>query len=85
MPNPNNRVRKEQWDICERCGLLYPMGSLVKQKGLLVCTRTCFDNLEVERRQQLIMRVLGDGITQEGVDTRPFDRAFFQGFDDEVM
>lgn len=85
MPNPNNRVRKQQWDICERCGFIYPMGSLVKQKGLLICTRTCFDNLMIERRDQLIMRILGDGISQEGVDLRAYDRSFFQSFDDEVM
>jgi hypothetical protein len=84
VPNPNNRVTKEQWDLCERCGLLWAMSKLIKQKGLMVCPRD-IDNLEVERRDQLIMRILGDGISQEGVDTRVYDRSFFQGFDDEVM
>lgn len=83
MPNPNNRVKKEQWDICERCGFLYSMGQLVKQKGIMVCPKDV-DNLEIERRDQLIMKILGDNI-QEGVDTRPTDKSFFQGFDDEVM
>lgn len=85
MPNPLNRVTKEQWDTCERCGFLYPMSRLVKQKGTLVCVKTCVDNLMIERREQLIMRILGDGVTQEGVDTRVYDRSFFQGWDEEVL
>lgn len=85
MPNANNRVRKQQWDTCQRCGFLFPMGMLVKQKGLLICTRpTCFDNLEVERRSQVIERTLSSGNDQEGVDLRAFDRGMFDGFDEEV-
>lgn len=84
MPNPNNRVTKEQWDNCDTCDRLYPMSKLTKQKGNLVCGPD-FDNLEVERRDQLIMKILGDGISQEGVDTRVYDRTFFQGSDDETL
>jgi hypothetical protein len=77
-------VTGQQWQLCDRCGLAYPMGELVKQKGMMVCTRTCFDNLEVERRQQMIERTLVAASDQEGVDNRTYDRGFFDGFDEEV-
>lgn len=86
MPNPNNARKGEQWDTCMQCGFLFPMSRLVMQKGLLICTRrTCFDNLEPERREQVIQKVLGVGTEQEGVDLRTEDRAFFHGFDEEVV
>lgn len=83
MPQSRNNVTKQQWQLCDRCGLNYPMGSLVKQKGILVCTK-CLDNLTVEHRSFEIERVLGANIT-EGVDTRVVDRGFFDGFDDQVQ
>jgi hypothetical protein len=60
------------------------MSSLVKQKGLLLCTRTntCFDDLTVERRPWVIMQVLGiTGMDIEGADMRVVDRGFFEDFD----
>lgn len=84
MPQPNNVVLHQQWQTCERCGFLYPMGKLTKQKGLLVCTQRCYDNLEVERRPWVIEQVLttGGATDQEGLDTRQIDRGFFDGFDE---
>lgn len=84
MPNPLRPVG-EQWDVCDRCGFLFPLSQLVKQKGLLICSRrTCFDNLEIERRERNIEQVLGAGVEQEGADMRVIDRAFFTGTDEEV-
>lgn len=84
MPQPVNNVRHEQWDTCDQCGRLFPMSKLVKQKGALICTqkRTCFDNLEIERRPLEIMQTLGEAQDQEGVDLRVIDRGFFEGFDE---
>lgn len=86
MPQPKNRVTGEQWQTCDRCGRLFPMSKLVKQKGLLVCTNrlTCFDDLTVERKDMEIEQALNTGVDQEGADTRQADRGFFEGFDDGV-
>lgn len=62
------------------------MGDLVKQKGMLICKRTCFDNLTVERRAYIIGQMLGQGADQEGSDLRVVDRGFFdQGNDEGVV
>lgn len=69
--------------MCQQCGRWYPIGSLTKQKGLLVCTTgTCFDNLDVERRGFEINMLLGSGLNTEGQDMRQFDKGFFEGFDE---
>jgi hypothetical protein len=60
------------------------MSQLVKQKGLLVCAKMCYDDLTVERRQIEIMRVLGAGVQQEGADLRVIDRSFWIRSDEEV-
>jgi hypothetical protein len=85
MPQANNNVRREQWQNCDRCGFLYPMSQLVKQKGLLLCMRLCFDNLTVERRPWIIEQTMNPGgaTDQEGLDTRQIDRGFFEGFDEQ--
>ena len=88
MPQPVNACRGEQWQSCDRCGRLYPMSSLTKQKGMMLCQTTpCFDNLDVERREYIIERVMNPGSAQdqEGVDTRAIDRGFFDGFDDQTF
>jgi len=89
MPQPVNARRGEQWQSCDRCGRLFPMGQLAKQKGLLICTAPlgCWDNLEVERRESMIERVMNPGSAQdqEGVDTRAIDRGFFEGFDEQTF
>lgn len=84
MPQANNNRKGEQWDFCDRCGFMFPMSQLVKQKGLLLCTRTqtCFDDLEIERRDIKIMSILGEGVEQEGVDLRSIDRGFFESWDE---
>lgn len=83
---PNSRARHgEQWDTCQGCGFLFPMSQLVMQKGSLRCTRKCcFDNLEVERMPQSIMRILGTTPEEEGSDRRWVDRAFFDTRQDEL-
>jgi hypothetical protein len=87
MPQPSNNIKYTQWQSCDQCGRLFPMSSLVKQKGLLICTSTCFDNLEVERRPWAIMQVMNPGAAQdqEGADLRTIDRGFFEGVDQEVQ
>lgn len=84
MPQAVNNLKYQQWDACDRCGFFFPMGQLVKQKGLLICIRrTCFDNLTVERRSAVIEQVLGPQTAAniEGADTRVIDRGFFEDFD----
>ncbi len=83
MPNALNRRTGSQWEICDRCGFQFPIGQLVRQKGLLVCTRTCFDDLTVERRPYMIEQILGTAVDQEGVDLRVIDRGFFDLGSDE--
>lgn len=80
MPNPKNNLTRQQWQKCDRCGFLFPMGSLQKQKGMLL-DQKCIDNLQIERRQYLIMEILGQ-TTTEGVDMRVVDRGFYEGFDE---
>lgn len=83
--NTRNRCG-QQWAPCQRCGFMYPMGKLVVQKGLLVCTnKHCFDSLEVERRSLVIERCLSSGIEQEGVDLRQVDSGFFLGQAEEIF
>jgi len=54
-------VWEEQWELCDRCGFLYPISQLTKQKNLLVCTKTCVDDLSIEKRQRQIAEILADG------------------------
>lgn len=70
----------QQWDFCQRCGQLYPMGELTLQKGLLVCTAHCHDNLDVEHRQRLIDDILGTQDSQEGADQRQEHWNYFAGW-----
>lgn len=85
MPQPNNNIKGSQWDMCGQCGQWFPMGSLTKQQGLLVCTRgTCFDDLTVERRGFMIEQVFNDqgGWDIELSDRRQLDKGFFEGYDE---
>lgn len=84
MPNPVNRRRKEQWDLCDRCGLLFPISQLSRQKGLMVDKR-CQDTLATERHSLEVMKALSIGAEHEGVDRRSIDMAFFVGHDEEVV
>lgn len=85
--NPRNCLFNQQWDVCARCGKRYPMSMLRMQEGVLRCTRTCQDNLEIKRRPAIIARVLSDQAVQtEGMDWRWVDRAWDQGqWEDEVF
>lgn len=49
----------------------------------MLCSKD-LDNLEIERRDIEIERILGSNET-EGVDTRVFDQSFFDGFDTEIQ
>ncbi len=57
------------WSVCDRCGFQYPLGQLVAQKGLMVCTLYCFDNTDIEYRPLQIQQVLDSG--GEGVPDTP--------------
>ena len=51
-------IQRVEWDFCDRCGFEYPITQLITQKGLKVCTKTCFDKTLVEERQIVIAAVL---------------------------
>lgn len=53
-------IQRVEWDFCDRCGFEYPVTQLVIQKGLKVCTRTCFDNTQIEERPLIIAEILDD-------------------------
>lgn len=48
----------QAWSTCDRCGFIYPLGQLVVQKGLRVCTRFCSDQLDIEYRPKVIEEIL---------------------------
>lgn len=86
MPNPVNALKGQQWDICQRCGRLFPVRQLTMQLGLRLCTqRVCLDDPIVWRREQQIVRILSEGEQLEGTDTRFIDQAFFPGQDEEIL
>lgn len=64
---------------------MYPMSYLVVQKGLMICTRHCFDDIQNELRPLEVQRALNSGIEQEGVDLRMVDRGFFLGQNEEIF
>lgn len=72
--NPKNSLTGDQWDFCDRCGILHPIGDLARQRGLLLCEKD-MDNLDVERRELIIAEILG-GDNNEGADLRVVDKAF---------
>jgi hypothetical protein len=63
-----NYIRRSQWQLCDRCGLMYPLTQLTRQQGLTVCTRTCTDNLDNQYRPKQIAEVLAT--PGEGTDER---------------
>lgn len=54
---------------CQRCGFRRAEGQIVMQRGLRVCTVTCFDNEDAEMRALLIQGILQDG-SPEGSPVR---------------
>lgn len=82
MPNCTNNIHNEQWDMCGQCGFFFPISSLTKQKGLLIChRRTCFDNLDIERHSWMIQQVMNEPV-YEGSDMRQVDKGYFEGYDE---
>lgn len=59
-------IQRVEWDFCDRCKFEYPVTTLVMQKGLKVCTKTCYDKTLVEDRRAMIAAVLQD--ESEGLD-----------------
>lgn len=59
-------LRKIQWRVCDRCGLMYPLSQLSRQLGLILCKRTCIDKLDNQYRPKIIADVLAVG--DEGLD-----------------
>lgn len=53
-------IQRVEWDRCERCEFEYPVTMLIIQKGIKVCTKTCYDNTQVEERSGVIAAVLDD-------------------------
>lgn len=65
MPR-HDGIQRVEWDVCDRCKFEYPVTMLVMQKGLKVCTKTCYDKTLVEDRPAMIAAVLQD--ESEGLD-----------------
>lgn len=63
-----NGIYRVQWQECDRCGLMYPIDRLTRQQGLIVCMRTCVDNLDNQYRPKIIADVLAT--PGEGSDER---------------
>ena len=79
MREPNG-IRHEQWDFCQRCGQEYYLSQMQIQKGLRLCIKNCIDNLDVERRESRIARVLTQSARAYGEmsDRRPLAFAFYR-------
>lgn len=72
----------EAWEFCAICGHEFPMSELVVSnsrhtKNQFVCAETCVDELDVERHEREVARVLSQGMQYEGTDTRHMRRRFF--------
>jgi hypothetical protein len=67
MPQ-QNFIKRVQWQLCDRCGLMYPLTELVRQQGATVCTRTCLDDLSNQYRPKQMANVLAT--PGEGTDER---------------
>jgi hypothetical protein len=73
-------LRYIQWQLCDRCGLMYPITELRRQQGINICNRTCADNLDNQYRPVMIEQVLAT--PGEGSDERS---EYFQGPGEEVV
>lgn len=73
----NRGIRGEQWSTCQRCGVEYPMSHLTSQLGLVVCKRSCVDDLSLMTHAIRVGEKLNAGIQTEGADTRFIDAAWF--------
>lgn len=60
----------DQWQECQRCGILTPLSQIVYQNGSYICQRAgCLDSGEKEQRDQLLAEELARD-TDEGMDRR---------------
>ena len=66
MPQRHQGIQRVEWDFCDRCGFEYPIEQLINQRGLRVCSTTCYDKTLVEERALIIAQVLDD--ETEGLD-----------------
>jgi len=63
-------VWRQEWDDCDRCGFPHPIGMLVMQLGMKLCTdHGCLDDLSNYFRPQIIAQVLSD--PSEGLTDKP--------------
>lgn len=66
MPTQNHSgIRGVPWKRCDRCGRDFPIDRLVKQRGLLLCIDSCWDNPIMFEREEIIQDVLEFGSTTE--------------------
>jgi hypothetical protein len=69
MPRKQGIWRTE-WDYCDRCGFLHPIGVLSMQLGLKLCSdHGCLDDLTNYYRLQIISDILQDD--NEGRTDKP--------------
>ena len=49
----------QEWDYCDRCGFIHPIGMLSMQLGLKLCSdHGCLDDLSNYYRPQIIAEIL---------------------------
>jgi hypothetical protein len=75
-------ITGEQHDLCQRCGVHYPMSGLTKQRTeagteLMVCVENCFDRTDNHHREMQIAQALGSNAGIENVDHRTEDWGWF--------
>ena len=52
-------VWRTEWDTCDRCGFLHPIGMLTMQLGMKLCSdHGCLDDLSNYYRSQIISEIL---------------------------
>jgi len=77
--NPTGCLHDEQWQICDRCGVYYPISQMTTQLGLYVCTKNCVDNLDVLRRGRVMAEKMAINAELESTDRRFLARAISAG------
>ena len=54
-------VWRQEWDVCDRCGFVHPIGMLSMQLGLKLCKcHRCWDDISIYYRPVIIASVLSD-------------------------
>ena len=74
----------ERWDRCDTCGVLYPLSKLHMQRGFLVCTVDCTDNLDVVGRETRIEEMLAAAAPTENMDETAVNRAWMSVDENEA-